>query len=200
MSGTRIIRLARETDAEPVRAIYAPLVRETAVSFEWQPPSVQEMGRRIASTLTGHPWLVCEDGRTVVGYAYAGPFRSRPSYQWTVEVTVYVHPDHRGRGVGRRLYRSLLECLRIQGYHTAIAAIALPNAASVRLHEALGFRPVGVFPSTGFKLGRWHDTQWWTRELQSLPIPPPTPRRLAEVADSPEFRRALEAGGEDAVR
>jgi len=169
-----VIRLATVADAQPLHAIYAPVVEETAVSFELEPPSIEEMRRRIETTLLTLPWLVCEDDG-LIGYAYAGVFRSRPAYQWTVEVSVYVHADYRGKGVARALYTSLFECLRVQGYRTALAGIALPNPSSVALHERMGFRSVGVFHHVGYKLGAWHDVGWWEMTLQQLPNPPSPP-------------------------
>lgn len=184
------IRVATPQDARAVQSIYAPIVAETAVSFELEPPSVEEMRRRIETTLLTHPWLVCvQDG--VIGYAYAGVFRSRPAYQWTAEVTVYVHPDHHRRGVANALYTSLFQCLRIQGYRTAVAGIALPNAASVALHKGLGFRSVGVFHHVGYKLGAWHDVAWWELSLQELPDPTPAPRPPKEVVNSASFSAVL---------
>ena len=176
-----VIRLAIVDDAPQIHAIYAPIVAETAVSFELEPPSVEEMSQRIETTLFTLPWIVCEQGG-IIGYAYAGVFRSRPAYQWTVEVSVYVHADHRGKGVARALYISLFECLRVQGYRTALAGIALPNSASVALHEGLGFRSVGVFHHVGYKLGAWHDVGWWELLLQRLPDPPPRPRSCSAAA------------------
>jgi len=133
-----------------------------------------------------------------VGYAYAGLFRSRPAYEWTVEVTVYVHPAHRRKGVARTLYTSLLEGLRVQGYRTALAVIALPNPASVTLHERLGFRPIGVFHNVGYKLDAWHDVGWWELELQNLPDLPRSPRPLPEVVNSDAWRAALASRAEGA--
>lgn len=187
------IRLACLEDAAAIQSIYAPIVSETEVSFELEPPSVEEMRRRIETTLLTLPWLVCErDG--VIGYAYAGLFRSRPAYQWSVEVSVYVHAAHRGKGAGRALYASLLECLRVQGYRGALAGIVLPSPASVALHEGMGFRSVGVFHHVGHKLGAWHDVGWWELTLQSLPIPPQRPRALPEVVNSEAWRAALAKG------
>ncbi len=186
------IRVAGVVDAAAIQAIYAPIVAETAVSFELEPPNVEEMRRRIETTLLTLPWLVCE-GDGVIGYAYAGVFRSRPAYQWTVEVSVYVHAAHRGKGVARALYTSLFECLRVQGYRTALAGIALPNSASVALHERMGFRSVGVFQHVGYKLGAWHDVGWWELSLQELPNPAPRPRPLPEVVNAEVWRAAFDA-------
>jgi len=120
-------------------------------------------------------------------------FRSRPAYQWTVEVSVYVHAAYRGKGMARALYTSLFECLRVQGYRTALAGIALPNSPSVALHERMGFRTVGVFHRVGYKLGTWHDVGWWELSLQELPSPPPQPRPLPEVVNTEAWRAAFAA-------
>jgi L-amino acid N-acyltransferase YncA len=189
-----VIRLAEEGDAEGVRSIYAPVVRETAISFELEPPSLEEMRGRIRSVRDRLPWLVCADGPEVWGYAYADRFRTRAAYQWSAEVTVYVSPTWQRRGVGLALYTSLLEGLRLLGYRSAFAGIALPNPPSVALHEALGFRTVGIFRAAGFKLGRWHDVGWWQLELQPLARPEGAPRTVLEVAPLAEWGSALARG------
>lgn len=189
-----VIRLAEEGDAEGVLSIYTPVVRETAISFELEPPSLEEMRDRIRS-LTGRlPWLVCAEGPEVRGYAYADRFRTRAAYQWSAEVTVYVSADWRRRGVGQALYTSLLEAMRLLGYRSAFAGIALPNPPSVALHEALGFRPAGVFRAAGFKLGRWHDVGWWQLEVQPLERPEAAPRTVREAAPNAEWGSALARG------
>lgn len=176
-----VVRLANVDDAQQIRAIYAPVVAETAASFEVESPIVEEIRRRIETTLLTLPWLVCE-GDGVIGYAYAGVFRSRPAYQWTVEVSVYVHAAHRGKGVARALYTSLFDCLRVQGYRTALAGIALPNSAIVDLHETMWFRSVGVFHRVGYKLGAWHDVAWWELPLLTSPDPPNPPLPVVDSA------------------
>lgn len=192
---SRVLRLATEDDAESILRIYAPIVRETPISFEEAPPGVEEMKERIRSTLQASPWLVCESETALLGYAYASRFRARPAYQWTVEVTVYVDTAHHGRGVGRELYLALLACLRAQGYRTAVAGIALPNAASVALHERLGFTRVGVFPKIGFKLAAWHDVGFWRLELGDYGGSPAPPRSPAEMAGDPAWEAALRGDG-----
>ena len=171
------IRIARPDDADAIHAIYAPIVRDTTISFELEPPTVDEMRRRIASTFAGGlPWLVgVDDASAVVGYVYAGKHRERAAYQWSVDVTAYVRADCRGQGVGKALYARLFELLVAAGYCQAFAGIALPNAASVALHESIGFQPIGVYRNVGFKRGEWHDVGWWQRELQ-LPALPRAPR------------------------
>ena len=170
------IRPATPDDAAAVASIYAPVVRDSAISFELEPPTVDEMRARIEATGNHLPWLVCVDSCGVVdGYAYAGRHRDRPAYQWSVDVTVYVRADARGRGVGRRLYTRLFAELVERGYFQAFAGIALPNAASVGLHESMGFESIGVYRRVGFKLGAWRDVGWWQRTLQepaALPRPP----------------------------
>ena len=174
--------------------IYAPLVRDTPTSFELAPPSAEEMGRRISECLGHAPWLVCERGCRVLGYAYAGRHRQRPAYRWSVEVSVYVSADARGAGVGRALYTSLLAALRLQGFYNAYAGITLPNAPSVGLHEALGFEPVGVYRRAGYKLGAWHDVGWWQLALKAPADEPAEPRSLSEVCETAEWLEALRSG------
>ena len=179
------IRLATPQDGAAVAAIYAPVVRDTAVSFETVPPGAAEMAARIARTLPRYPYLVAEDagpedaGR-VVGYAYAGAHRARAAYAWCAETSVYLAPQAQRRGLGRALMEALLARLRAQGFATAVAGATLPNEASVALHRALGFADVGVFPRAGFKHGRWHDTWWGALDLGPGAAPTPT-RPVADV-------------------
>jgi phosphinothricin acetyltransferase len=172
---TLSIRLAVEGDAAAIQAIYAPIVATTFTSFETEVPTVEEMRSRVTATLPRYPWLVATDEGVVCGYAYAGAHRSRAGYQWSVDVSVYVHAAHRGRRVGAGLYSALFERLRSQGLVNAYAGIALPNDASVRLHESLGFRPVAVYRSVGFKLGQWRDVGWWELALRPPPSDPAPP-------------------------
>ena len=190
------IRLATEDDAADCLAIYGPVVLDTAISFELEPPSLEEMRQRIRSILERTPWLVVEDGAAVGGYAYAGPFRARPAYQWTTEVTVYVHPGHQGKGVGKALYTALLSALRPAGYRSVVGGITLPNPASAALHEAFGFRSVGAFKAAGFKFGRWHDVGFWQLELRGDEAPDGPPRLVASLVGTPEWEAALRAGAE----
>ena len=146
METTRQIRVATQADAAGILAIYAPIVEATATSFEAEPPTLEEMQGRIERTLMQYPWLVCVEGDRVLGYVYGSSFRARHAYQWSVEVSVYIHPEAQGQGVGRRLYTELFALLRRQGYISAYAGATLPNPGSVRLHESMGFEPCGTFP------------------------------------------------------
>jgi L-amino acid N-acyltransferase YncA len=165
LSGPRpcLIRQAGVGDAPAIQAIYAPVVADTIISFEEVPPDVAEIERRIAATLSAYPYVVAEEGGEVLGYAYASEHRTRAAYRSSVDVTVYVAAGAHHRGIGRALYAELLPAAAARGYHAAFAGIALPNAASVGLHEAMGFSPVGVYREVGRKFGRWHDVGWWQR-------------------------------------
>lgn len=161
-----IIREATVQDAEAILAIYTPYVLETPISFEEEPPSLQELRRRMQS---GYPWFVATHEDEVIGYAYGSQHRARPAYRWSVEVTVYTTPKSHRTGVGRQLYTALFQRLAELGFCTAFAGVTLPNEASVGFHEAMGFQSIGVFRNIGFKLGRWHDVAWFQRPLRDLP-------------------------------
>jgi L-amino acid N-acyltransferase YncA len=173
---TGLVRIATAADAEAVAAIYAPNVLETAISFDETPPSADEMAQRITSILQTYPYLVYDDGGTVLGFAYGSMHRAKPAYRWSVETTVYVARQAQARGIGRALYSELIDLLTKQGFHSAFAGIVPPNDNSVRLHEASGFVHIGTFLEIGFKHGRYHDLGWWRRTLaegkpHSDPIP-----------------------------
>jgi L-amino acid N-acyltransferase YncA len=189
-----LIRLAAEGDAEQIQAIYAPIVSQTTISFETEPPSVEEMRRRIADTLTRLPWLVCTQEEKIIGYAYAGPHRARAAYRWSVDVSVYIHPQARRQGIGKALYGVLFKILGLQGFYNVYAGIALPNPGSVGLHESLGFKPIGVYHAVGYKLGAWHDVGWWHLPLRPKTIPPAELLALQAVLASQEGKAALAMG------
>jgi phosphinothricin acetyltransferase len=188
-----IIRPATERDAEQILAIYAPIVRDTTISFELEPPTADEMKRRIAETLVRWPWLVFEHRGEILAYASAGPHRARAAYRWSVDVSAYVHPKVRRRSIGRALYTCLFEILVLQGFYNAYAGIALPNPPSVALHESLGFHPVGVYRGVGFKLGAWRDVGWWHLSLQPKAVPSGPPIDFAVARESPRCAVAMTA-------
>jgi phosphinothricin acetyltransferase len=183
----RSIRMATPADAAQVAEIYRPSVSGAATSFEVEPPSPAEMERRIAAATGYAPWLVCEEGGAVVGYAYASQHRDRAAYRWCVDVSVYVREGMRRGGVGRALYTSLFALLRLQGFCAAHAGITLPNPASVGLHEALGFLPVGVYRKVGYKTGAWHDVGWWQLELRERQGEPPRILTMEELRRCPSY-------------
>ena len=188
------IRLAGAADAEAIAAIYRPVVESTAISFETVAPGGDEIARRLAATLATHPWLVCEIGGRMAGYAYATTHRVRAAYQWSVDTSVYVDAAFRRSGVGRGLYRSLFAILAAQGFFNAFAGIALPNAASVALHEAVGFEPLGVYRRVGFKLSAWHDVGWWQLALRAHDASPDAPLPLAAMRQRADWPALLSAG------
>ncbi len=189
------IRLATVSDAAAVQAIYEPYVLETAISFEAQPPSVAEFERRIAEVTQRYPWLVCEDASgAVVGFVYASRHHDRAAFAWSVDFAVYVAQSAQRSGVGRALYTSLKALLRLQGYYNAYAGITLPNDASVGLHRAIGFEPVGVYEHIGYKLGAWHAVSYWALELQPCIGEPPPPLRLEEAQRDPRWAEAMSEG------
>jgi phosphinothricin acetyltransferase len=192
-----ILRRATEADARACAEIYAPYVLETVISFEREPPDATELARRIREHGEFAPWLVASDAEApgrCLGYAYGSRYRARPAYDWTAEVTVYVAHGAQRRGIGRALYTALLELLRLQGFHSAVGVITLPNAASVALHEALGFVRAGVVHAAGHKQGAWHDTGFWQRMLGASNAEVRPKRTVAEVLASAGGRAAL-AGG-----
>ncbi len=160
-----LLRDCTARDATPVAAIYNHYVERTIVTFEEAAVPADEMVRRIVDVTGRFPWLVWEQDGAVLGYAYATSWKSRSAYRHSVESTVYLRPDAMGKGIGTRLYRSLLERLRPLGVHRAIGGIALPNPASVALHERLGFVKIGQFHEIGLKFGRWLDVGYWEIRL-----------------------------------
>jgi L-amino acid N-acyltransferase YncA len=168
MTLTRTILPASSADAEAICAIYNHYVLETSVSFEEAPVSTEEMAGRIADVAAaGLPWLVLVEEGTVVGYAYATKWRARPAYRYSVESSVYLDVRHTGRGLGRSLYDALLAQLRERELHLVIAGIALPNEASVGLHERLGYRKAAHFNEIGLKFGRWADVGYWQLQINT---------------------------------
>jgi L-amino acid N-acyltransferase YncA len=187
------VRFAEAGDAAAIAEIYRPEVEASAISFETEAPDAAEMARRIAATLERVPWLVCARADEVLGYAYASRHRERAAYRWCVDASAYVHLDWRRHGVGRALYTALFALLVEQGFYAAHAGITLPNRASVALHESVGFRPVGVYPRVGYKLGAWHDVGWWQLPLRERVGEPPPPRPLPEIRGGAACTSALAA-------
>jgi L-amino acid N-acyltransferase YncA len=180
--GVRIRPADPDRDAEAVADIYRPAVEASIATFEEVAPSAEQMAARMRTALERTPWLVATaDDDEVIGYAYAGPHRERAGYRWSVNISVYVAPRAQGRGIGRRLYDELLAVLRRQGFVNVYAGIALPNPASVALHEAIGMRRIGVFERVGVKLGAWVDVAWYGLRLADSPDPPPDPIPLPQL-------------------
>ena len=179
-----LVRLAESRDGGEVAEIYRPAVVERATSFELVAPSPVVMSTRIADCIERLPWLVAVEHDRILGYAYASAHRARPAYQWSADVSAYVHGAVHRRGIGRALYEALFRVLVLQGYVNAYAGITIPNDASEGFHRRMGFSPVGVYHSVGYKLGAWHDVAWFERPLAPRAIDPLFPVPLAALRET----------------
>lgn len=159
------IRLAKPSDARSLLDIYAPYVENTAITFEYEVPTIQDFAIRIEKTLEKYPYLVAEEDGVVLGYAYASTYYARAAYDQAVELSVYVSQDARGKGVGSKLYDALEDLLDQMGYVHFLACISLPNEASLALHRKRGYQQVAHFPKIGYKFNRWHDIVWLQKSL-----------------------------------
>ncbi len=193
MSTSADIRTAQARDGAALAAIYAPAVTERSTSFEIDAPDADEMARRVERITARTPWLVCTRDDEVVGYAYATQHRERLAYQWSLETSAYVRSDAHRCGVARALYTSLFAVLELQGFRNVYAGVTLPNAASVGLHESLGFTRVGVYHGIGNKFGEWHDVMWLERAIAPRIVAPPAPVPLP-ACDGDKLERAVGAG------
>ena len=194
MTQISTIRLANVFDPANLLDIYGPIVEGTIISLEHETPTIEEFAERIQAIIVKTPWLICEIDNKIAGYAYAAPHRTRDAYKWTVEFSAYVSKNQQRKGIGRCLYVSLTEILRIQGYHNALAGIALPNEVSIAFHESLSFTKIGIYHKVGYKLGAWHDVGWWELEINNISEPPGKPLTLDEVQNHKDWEKALNSG------
>ena len=165
------LRVARTDDAAALAEIYAPFVRGSAVTFEYDAPDAQAFAERIADTLRQYPYLVLTRHGAAVGYAYAHRVRERAAFDWAAEPSVYLAPEAQGRGAGGVLYACLTELLERQHLRALYACITLPNESSLRLHRRLGYREAGVWHAAGWKHGAWHDVAWLEKPLGGAGAP-----------------------------
>jgi len=170
-------------DAARIADIYRPYVEETDISFEEVAPTAEQMADRIRSTVAWTPWLVAEEDGRLVGYAYASRHRERAGYRWSVDISVYLHRDFVGRGIGRALYRELLEILSRQRFVNVYAGITLPNNASVGLHRSIGMEQIGVYERVGYKFGHWLPVAWFGMRLNESTEPPLEPIPFSELGE-----------------
>lgn len=189
------IRLAESRDVPGILEIYAPFILETSVTFEEIVPDEASFWERIQGIMAELPYLVCEiDGR-IAGYAYASGYRSRASYRWSKEVSVYIHPDFHRKKVAHALYTSLNEMVRYQGIADLLAIITMPNEPSVSFHERFGYRKCGEFTNVGYKLNEWQNVGWFEMFIQDENKPPKDRiLPLAEIIDLPVFQEAIRNG------
>jgi len=188
-------RLATPDDAAACVALYAPYVRETSITFEYEVPTAADFRQRIETVLKLAPWLLAVEtgpgGEKLLGYAYGGTWRTRVAYRWVVETAIYVDKGVRGRGIGKALYGALMDLLRLQGFCRALGGITIPNPESIALHEKLGFKFVGTFPSCGWKQGTWWDVGFWDLELQEQSGAMEETRSVADAMQRPEAAAIL---------
>lgn len=166
-----LFRLASEDDAAQLLDVYAPYVQNIAISFEYEVPTLQEFTERIRAVTQNYPYLICEIGGRIAGYAYAQRQKVRAAYGWNAELSVYLRPEYVRRGIGRAFYTALLDILHMQGVENVYGCVTVPNAGSERLHEAMGFRRISVFYRTGYKLGAWHDVAWFEKRIGEAECP-----------------------------
>ncbi len=178
------IRLATPEDAAGILAIYAPYIQNTSYTFETEVPSVQEFAERIRSYLVNWPWLVWEEEGKVAGYAYGARYRERVAYQWCTESSIYMHDDFQKAGIGRRLYATLIEILKRQGFRNVYAVINLPNEKSVAFHEKSGFTHFATYEQVGYKLGKWKNVGWWRLVLNEFGDEPAAPVKFSALDKS----------------
>ena len=190
------IRLIAEEDADEVLNVYQYFVDHTVVSFEYEAPTRDEYRQRIITTTEKYPWLVCLHDNNIIGFAYASTHRHRAAYQWSPESTIYFAADFHTKGIGRIIYETLFQLLKLQGFYNVFAGITLPNEKSVGLHMALGFKEVGVFRNIGYKQGNWHHTHWFQLDLAQHILDPPAPRKLNEVVSTTAFQSILATANE----
>ena len=185
------IRLVDKKDAEGILGIYAPYVRDTIISFEYDVPTLDAFSKRVENISEEYPWVVCLLGDRIIGYAYAGLYRSRRAYQWGVESTIYMEESFHGRGIARILYNTLFSILKIQGMLNIYAVISFPNEKSTGFHKSLGFSEIGIFKNVGYKFDSWHDVQWMDLYLGAHTGNPPKVNKWSLIRDSNEISLLL---------
>lgn len=191
MSSNKKIRLAAEEDFASILQIYAPYITDTIISFECQIPTEIEFSQRIANIQRKYPWLVCEINDKIIGYAYASSFNQREAYDWSADFSVYINPQYHGKNIGKALYFSLIEILKLQGYCNIYAGVALPNIKSESLHESFGFKTIGVYQKVGYKFGSWHDVKWYGLKIKEHILSPEKPKAIGDVSNTDEFKTIM---------
>ena len=178
------IRIANENDILPMLEIYRPFVEQTAISFEYETPTAAAFLQRFREITKQFPWLVWEEAGCVLGYAYAAAPFERAAFSWCAEPSIYLAPQARGKGIGRRLYAALEDALHRQGYQVLYAIITSDNEPSIAFHEALGYQFLAQFPSCGFKNGNWHGVTWMEKRLAFVEMPTDMPTPFSAVGNT----------------
>jgi phosphinothricin acetyltransferase len=194
------IRLVTEADYAGMLEVYKPNVLNTAITFEYEVPSLEEYSKRIDNIISHYPCFVCVQNGVIAGFAYAGLFRVKDAYQWSAESTIYVSENFQGKGIARVLYDVLLSTLELQGFVNVYAAVTLPNLPSEKLHTFMGFAEIGLFEKIGFKHGKWHDLKWYEMYLTEHPKNPTPPVSIYEVKETVGFLDILTRANESLNR
>ena len=176
-----IFRLAEEKDAEKILKIYAPYVKNTTITFEYDVPSVTEFENRIRKISKDYPYIVCESEGNIIGYAYAYKNMERAAYGWNAELSVYIHEDWIRYGIGRKFYNMLRKILKLQNVRNIYGVVTSPNENSEKFHDSFGFRKLGIFYNTGYKFGRWIDVIWYEKSILPHTLSPEPVRSIKEI-------------------
>ena len=195
-----MIREAAPADAAALLAIYESYI-DTPITFECEPPTIDEFQRRMREFSAVYPYLICEVDGCAAGYAYAHRQKERAAYQWNAELSVYLAEPYCGRGIGKALYAALIDILTLQNIKTVYAGVTVPNPKSEALHASFGFTRMGTYHSTGFKCGKWHDVAWFELPIGVYDEPPSPVLSIDQVNPAQirailENRRSLIRGGE----
>ena len=177
------VRMAKLQDVPRILEIYGPYVEHTAVSFEYTVPTLEAFTQRFLKITARFPWLVWEEDGEILGYAYGTLPWERAAYQWDASASIYLCPQARGRGIGRKLYAELERLLQRQGYRKVYAVITTDNEASARFHQAVGYRHTATFPNCGYKFGKWYGTVWMEKDLNTWDTPPREPVPIHQISE-----------------
>lgn len=177
------VRLATVQDVPRILEIYGPYVENTAISFEYTVPSLREFTQRFLDITAQFPWLVWEENGTVLGYAYGSLPFERAAFQWSAEASIYLCPEARGKGIGKKLYAALEQLLQAQGYRKVYAIITTANEPSVAFHRAVGYRHTATMPDCGYKFGKWYGTVWMEKDLNTWDAPPREPCPIHQIPE-----------------
>ena len=186
-----IFRFATEGDAEEILGIYKPYIENTTITFEYEVPAVEEFRERIRETLEKYPYIVCTYDEKIIGYAYAHRIWSRAAYQWDVELSVYTDGNYAGNGIGKKLYKILIEILKLQNVVNVYALITYPNENSEKMHNYFGFKKIAVFEKSGYKFGKWIGVTWFEKAISEHAKNPKPLKKISEI-DKIKLRQILE--------
>lgn len=186
------IRLANENDYTSILKIYEPYITDTAITFEYKVPSINDFRKRLTNIQKTFPLIVCEIDNIVAGYAYISRFREREAYDWSTESSIYINPFYQGKSIGKALYFALIESAKLLGYCNIYGVVTMPNFKSEKLHDSFGFTTIGVTHNVGFKFGSWLDVKWYELNINEYSKHPEKPKLINEIADTNEFNLIME--------